>query len=44
MREWKYLYQAVDSEGNILDFMLNVKQDATAAARFFRKVMRATHA
>ena len=41
--EWKYLYRAVDSEGNTLDFLLTAKRDATAAARFFRKTLGATH-
>jgi transposase-like protein len=40
---WKYLYRAVDSEGNTLDFMLNAKRDGQAAARFFRKVLKAQH-
>jgi transposase-like protein len=40
---WKYLYRAVDSEGNTLDFMLSAKQDGKAAARFSRKVLRAKH-
>lgn len=40
---WKYLYRAVDSEGNILDFMLSAKRDGKAAARFFRKVLKAKH-
>lgn len=42
-REWKYLYRAVDSLGNTLDFLLTVKRDATAAERFFRKTLDATH-
>lgn len=40
---WKYLYCAVDSEGNTLDFMLSAKRDGKAAARFFRKVFKAKH-
>ncbi len=40
--EWKYLYRAVDSEGNTLEFMLSAKRDARAAERFFRKAMNAT--
>jgi IS6 family transposase len=38
---WKYLYRAVDSEGNTLDFMLSAKRDSKAAERFFRKVLKA---
>ena len=41
--EWKYLYRAVDSEGNTLDFMLNAKRDKKAAKRFFKKVLKARH-
>ncbi|MBD2036179.1 DDE-type integrase/transposase/recombinase [Leptolyngbya sp. FACHB-321] len=40
---WKYLYRAVDSAGNTLDFMLSAKRDSQAAARFFRKVLQASH-
>ncbi len=42
-REWKYLYRAVDSEGNPLDFLLSAKRDGKAAARFFCKVLKAQH-
>jgi IS6 family transposase len=41
--EWKYLYRAVDSEGNTLNFMLSAKRDGKAAAHFFRKVLRSQH-
>jgi len=41
--KWKYLYRAVDSEGNTLDFMLSAKRDSKAAVRFFRKVLKAQH-
>jgi transposase, IS6 family len=41
---WKYLYRAVDSAGNTLDFMLSAKRDGKAATRFFRKVLKAQHA
>ena len=40
---WKYLYRAVDSECNTLDFLLSAKRDARAAERFFRKTLNATH-
>jgi transposase-like protein len=39
----KYLYRAVDSQGNTLDFLLTAKRDALAAKRFFRKTLRAIH-
>ena len=41
--EWKYLYRAVDSAGNTLDFVLNAKRDGKAAAHFFRRVLGAKH-
>ncbi len=33
--EWKYLYHAVDCQGNTLDFMLSAKRDARAAEPLF---------
>jgi len=41
--KWMYLYRAVDSEGNTLDFMLSKKRDKKAAKRFFKKVLKAEH-
>jgi transposase, IS6 family len=37
---WKYLYRAIDSLGNTLDFMLSAKRDAKAVKRFFQKVLK----
>jgi transposase-like protein len=41
--EWKYLYRAVDSAGNTIEFMLSTKRDVSAASRYFKKMMRAEH-
>jgi transposase, IS6 family len=35
--EDKYLYRAVDSSGQTIEFLLTAKRDAAAAKRFFRK-------
>src|SRR5258708_3010082 len=39
---WAYLYRAVDSEGNTLEFLLSPTRDAEAAKRFFCKVLHVT--
>ena len=40
---WMYLYRAIDSAGNTLDFMLSAKRNHKAAKRFFKKVLRSEH-
>ena len=38
-----YLYRAVDSQGNTLEFLLSSIRNAQAAKRFFAKVLAAAH-
>jgi len=40
---WMYLYRAVDSQGNTLEFLLSATRDAQAAKRFFAKALGAGH-
>src|ERR1700734_728685 len=40
---WAYLYRAVDSCGQTIDFLLSAKRDAGAAKRFFRKALAQPH-
>jgi transposase, IS6 family len=37
--EWKYLYRAVDSDGNTIDFMLSAKRNRKTAKRFLKKAL-----
>jgi transposase, IS6 family len=39
---WTYLYRAVDSEGNTLEFLWSPTRDAEAAKRFFCKALHAS--
>ena len=41
--EWKYLYRAVDSNGNTIDFMLSAKRNKKAAKRFLKKALGSKH-
>src|SRR5438874_10022864 len=41
-KTWMYLYRAVDSDGNTLEFLLSSTRDAEAAKRFFEKALHAT--
>jgi transposase, IS6 family len=38
-KTWMYLYRAVDSDGNTLEFLLSPTRDAQAAKRFFLKAL-----
>ncbi|MEA3007123.1 MAG: hypothetical protein QOI94_2392, partial [Acidobacteriaceae bacterium] len=38
----KYLYRAVDSTGQTIDFLLTAKRDAAAAKRFLRNAIEAS--
>ena len=40
---WTYLYRAMDSHGQTIDFLLSAKRDAEAAKRFFRKALAQPH-
>jgi transposase-like protein len=42
-KQCKYLYRAVDKEGQTIEFMLSARRDVSAANRFFKKMMRAEH-
>jgi IS6 family transposase len=40
--KWTYLYRAVDSAGDTIDFMLSPKRDLTAAKLFLRLALSGT--
>ncbi|GED90783.1 hypothetical protein TNCT6_79150 [Streptomyces sp. 6-11-2] len=42
--ERKYLWRAVDADGNVLDILLQSRRDKAAARRFFRRLMQKTRA
>ena len=40
---WTYLYRAVNSLGQTIDFLLSARRDSSAAKRFFRKALAQPH-
>ncbi|MFC3107322.1 IS6 family transposase [Undibacterium arcticum] len=38
--KWKYLYRAVDKDGQTIDFLLTAQRDKKAASRFLTKAIR----
>lgn len=38
-----YLYRAVDSDGNTIDFLVSEQRDKEAAKEFFKKALKASH-
>ena len=38
--QWKYLYRAVDKDGNTVDYLLTAKRDRKAATRFLCKAIK----
>jgi transposase-like protein len=37
--QWRYLYHAVDEQGQTIDFLLSKNRDKAAAVRFFKKAI-----
>ena len=37
--DWKYLYRAVDKNGNTIDFLLRARRERTAARRYLEKAI-----
>jgi putative transposase len=42
--ELKYLWRAVDQDGNVLDILVQNRRNKAAARRFFRRLMKKTRA
>ena len=40
---WTYLYRAVDSLGQTIDYLLSAQRDAAAAKRFFHRALAQLH-
>ena len=39
--QWAYLYRAIDQHGQVIDVLLSVRRDLTAARRFFTRALQA---
>jgi IS6 family transposase len=37
---WRYLYRAVDQDGQVIDVLLSEQRDTAAARRFFTRALR----
>jgi transposase-like protein len=37
--QWRYLYRAIDQQGQTVDFLLSKNRDKAAAVRFFKKAI-----
>jgi transposase-like protein len=37
---WRYVYRAVDQQGQVVDVLLSARRDAAAARRFFTRALR----
>src|SRR4051812_5960800 len=37
---WRYVYRAVDQHAQVIDVLVSVRRDATAARRFFTRALR----
>ena len=37
--QWRYLYRAVDKQGQTVDFLLSKNRDRAAAVHFFKKAI-----
>ncbi len=41
-RQWRYVYRAVDEQGQVIDVYVSARRDAQAAETFFRQALQAT--
>ncbi len=41
-RRWRYVYRAVDEQGQVVDVYVSERRDAEAAATFFRQALQST--